>query len=124
METSAPLASMAWMSAGTGAWVQAPATGLQPSVVQASPSSQEGGAPARQPVALQVSAPLQKSPSSQAAATGAWAQAPVPGLQVSLVQETPSSQEGGAPGWQPSEGSQVSAPLQKLPSSQAPAAQA
>src|SRR5690242_15458060 len=89
---------------------------LQPSVVQALPSSQASGVPPAQVPPWQVSAPLQTLPSGQGVplATLACTQ-PLAALQVSLVQALPSSQLGGVPGWQVPFW-QVSAPLQALPS--------
>lgn len=93
----------------------------QLSVVQALPSSRDGGAPAlHTPEALQVSAPLQKFPSAQVtpAATGSW-RTPVAGLQLSVVHGLPSSTVGGVPAAQDADALQVSEPLQRFPSEQA-----
>ena len=46
-----------------GAWVQAPVAGVQPSVVQKRLSSQLTGVPGPQLPAVQISAPLHRSPS-------------------------------------------------------------
>jgi uncharacterized membrane protein len=120
LQVSAPLQKLLSLQAlFWGVWTQALAVVLQLSAVQSIPSLQLGGVPDWQPVALQVSAPLQKLPSSQALFCGVWTQALAVVLQLSAVQATPSSQLGGVPGRQPAVALQVSAPLQKLPSSQA-----
>ena len=93
-----------------------PATGLQESSVQTSPSSQSGGAPPRHAPPEQVSPVVQASPSSQDAALSACTQ-PVAGSQESSVQTLPSSQSGGGPPRQmPPE--HVSPAVQGSPSSQ------
>jgi len=84
--------------------------------VQLLPSSQSGGVAAAQVPARQVSAPLQKLPSSHdvPSAAGAWLQPPA-ASQVSTVHGLWSSQSIGwdatqLPPWQ------LSLPLQALPS--------
>ena len=87
----------------------------QASVVQTSMSSQMMPTPPKQPVAEQVSSPLQKRPSSQRAFTGVEAQARVISTHSSTVQLTPSSQRKGVPAPQRPP-AQTSSPLQKTPS--------
>ena len=94
---------------------------LHESVVQLTPSSQFGGAPDWQSfTASHVSAPLQKSPSSQSPSFGTLSHEFVPSLHESVVQLTPSLQFGGVPDWQSFTASHVSVPLQKSPSLQSP----
>src|SRR5206468_2899714 len=118
-----------------GAFTQPPAlllaAGSQESAVHTIPSSQVGAVPGTHVPSsgLQVSGPVQASPSSQSAsvvqqpAIGAFTQPPVlllaVGSQLSAVQTTASSQVGAVPAthW-PVTASQVSVPLQKRPSSQ------
>jgi hypothetical protein len=101
----------------TAACTHAPVCGLQLSLVQGLPSLQFCGVPAVQAPFWQVSAPLHGLPSEHEVpfATALCVQAPVCGLQLSLVQGLPSLQFCGvpavqAPFWQ------VSAPLHRLPS--------
>src|SRR5947199_319958 len=99
--------------------MQALAVVLQLSAVQAIPSSQLGGVPATQARnAVEDAAPLQKWPSSQSLFCGVWTQALAVVLHMSAVKEMPSSLLGGVPATQPGVALQVSAPLQKWPSSQ------
>ena len=93
----------------------------QESIVHGTVSSQFAGTPAAHPATVsQVSAPLQKRPSSQRLLRGSFTQASVNSSQESMVQSTPSSQPSGAPdGSQKPSALQVSAPLQKSPSLQA-----
>jgi hypothetical protein len=70
-------------------------------------------------VALQVSAPLQNTPSSQNESLGAWRHALWALLHESAVQSTLSLQLGGVPAMHPCDGEQTSAPLQNRPSLQA-----
>jgi hypothetical protein len=93
-----------------------PKAGLQESVVQTLLSSQLGGGPPTQIPALQVSAVVQASPSSQDAVLLTFWQ-PRTGSQESSVQGLPSSQFGGAPPTQ-APPLQVSAVVQALLSSQ------
>ena len=98
-------------------------TASQVSSVQGLWSSQSGGVPATQVLFTHVSSPLQMSPSSQSPlltqqlGIGALTQ-PMAGSQRSLVQTRLSLQSSCVPFWQPAAGSQVSTPLQGLPSSQ------
>ena len=88
--------------------------------MQGLPSSVESGVLAWHcPVALHASAPLQTSPSGQdvPALTGVWL-TPEEASQVSVVQGLPSSALAGAPAVQAPLPSQVSEPLQTLPSVQ------
>jgi hypothetical protein len=107
----------------SGVCVHAFAFSSHASLVQETPSSQLGGAPAMQPcVASQISAPSQKTPSSHIVASGVCAHAFAVSSQASTVHATPSSQLGAAPATQPVvaspfAGSHVSAPLQYTPSS-------
>src|SRR2546422_6104530 len=96
----------------------APVVGSQVSTpLQTSPSLQTTGTPMQEPV-THVSAVVHGFPSSQLALLYTYTQ-PSCGSQRSSVQGLPSSQLGGAPGRQaPVAGSQVSKPLQTLPSSQ------
>jgi len=93
-------------------------------VVQPMPSSQLGGVPAAQPVAVQCSTPLQNLPSSQALSESEVVQPPAASLQESTVQAIPSLHTGGAEVTQPAAlapgalGSQASTPSQTRPSSQ------
>lgn len=73
---------------------------------------------AEQEPAAQVSLPLQKKPSSQAAAFGADMHAPLIGSQVSSVHSLPSSQTMGCPA-QRRVSVQTSASVHALPSSHA-----
>jgi hypothetical protein len=88
----------------TAACVQ-PVAGLQPSVVQALPSSQFGGVPTWHVPAWHVSAPLQASPSEHDvpfATVGFWQ---TPALQTSLVQGLLSLQSAATlHDWQPAIG--------------------
>jgi len=68
--------------------------------------------------ASHVSTPLQNKPSLQAALLATLSQALVASLHESVVQPTPSLQLTAVPTWQPSRASQVSTPLQKMPSLQ------
>jgi hypothetical protein len=94
-----------------------PVAGSQESSVQTFPSSQTGGAPPTQAPALQVSAVVQASPSSQAAVLLVLTH-PVAGSQLSSVHELPSSQSGAGPPTQ-APLPHVSAVVQASPSSQA-----
>jgi hypothetical protein len=67
--------------------------------------------------ALQVSAPLQNTPSSQGSVLLGWMQAPRP-LQISVVQTLPSSPHGVVIGW-----SQVSPTSSQMSPHSAPPAQ-
>src|SRR5512139_315654 len=92
-------------------------------------SGQMTGASSWQPFSgSQTSFPLQKSPSSQTALSGAWSHLSFASLQESTVQSTPSLQSTGVPALQiPVPGGvgqdfekaklQTSFPLQKFPSS-------
>jgi hypothetical protein len=82
----------------TGVLAHAPVTGLQPSVVQALPSSQATAVPVQVPPA-HWSAVVQRLPSLHAVpfAAGRLVQVPVPMLQASIVQALPSSQTTGVP---------------------------
>ncbi len=71
-----------------------PSAGLQPSFVQAFPSSHDGGAPPWQLPPLHVSFVVHRLPSLQGRALWLYVQ-PVAGLQLSVVQTLPSSQSGG-----------------------------
>jgi hypothetical protein len=98
------------------------AAGSQVSVpsLQVSVAGSQGGVPGWQSfTASQVSAPLQKSPSSQSRSSGALSHWSVFSLQRSVVQSTPSSQSTGVPGWQSFTASQVSTPSQNSPLLQA-----
>src|SRR5262245_58201582 len=95
----------------------------QLSSVQPTLSSQ-GSPPVAQPVpgaplaGSQTSEPLQKSVSAHCEWTSWWLQLSLCSLQVSMLQLAVSSQ-GSPSEIQPFTGSQVSAPVQKRPSSQA-----
>jgi hypothetical protein len=107
-----------------------PEAGTHESVVQDLPSLQLRAVPAMQPVASvpapasHTSVPLHRFVSAQRLLTFVYTQAPVAGLQESVVHECPSSQGGGAvPGLQMPVGppplrSHVSTPLQALLSEQ------
>ena len=102
----------------TGAWLT-PLTGSQLSAVQAFPSSNASGVPARQSsTASQVSLPEQTSLSSQRLSVATFAM-PLIGSQLSTVQLTPSSGFSGV-FETPVIGSQLSA-VQASPSSHDPA---
>src|SRR6267143_559881 len=92
--------------------------GPQESAVQGLLSSQLRAVPGVQAPALQISSPLQTLPSEQEvpSATGLLKQ-PVVGSQASVVQALLSLQTSGVPGAQ-RPCSQVSLPLQALPSEQ------
>src|SRR3990172_1677148 len=95
-----------------GTLLQLSVLSLQESAVQATASAQFTAEPAWQPsVALQVSVPLQKNPSLQAALFGVWVQLSVNSLQESVVQAVASSQPTGVPDRQLF-ATQVSTPLQ------------
>src|SRR5882724_2801908 len=85
---------------GTGPWSHILVVSLHESVVHTTWSSQSTGVPSHCPVArLQVSTPLQKSPSLH---VSVWPQACAPVSQVSCVQATPSSQSASVlqqPSW-------------------------
>jgi hypothetical protein len=110
---------LSWQLASFGKWTQ-PTEAMQVSTVQETLSAQFNAVPAWQPsVALQVSMPLQRSPSLQSALTGVNEQAPVFGLQSSTVHGMLSLQTTGAPGTHFPPGtlvSHVSTPLQASPS--------
>src|SRR5438128_6343968 len=93
-----------------------PVAGSQLSSVHPLLSSQFRGGPPTHSPSLQVSSVVQALPSSQGSVFGTWRQ-PSCGSQLSSVQPLWSSHEGAAPGvhWL---STQVSKPLQKLPSSQ------
>jgi hypothetical protein len=76
--------------------------------------------PAVQCPAVQVSAPLQTSPSPHAvpSLTGAWTQ-PAVGSQESVVQGFPSSQVSAVPAWHAPSAVQVSWPSHRVALSQA-----
>ena len=68
-------------------------------------------------VALHVSAPLQKSPSSQVPSFATLSQESVLSLHESSVQPTPSSQVTAVPVWhEHMSGLQISIPVQNRPS--------
>jgi hypothetical protein len=94
-----------------------PDCGSHASIVQGLASSQDTGAPATHCPAAQASPDVQESPSLHAvpSTTAAWTQ-PTSGLQLSAVQGFESSQLGGVPAEQTPAPSQVSRPLQALPS--------
>jgi hypothetical protein len=92
----------------------------QESVVQATVSPHATGVPAWHPsVALQVSAPSQNWPLSQAVLLATLVHASVVSLHASIVHVTESLHVTAVPGWQPRVALQVSAPLQNSPSSHA-----
>ena len=100
----------------TGVVVQ-PVAGLQPSVVQALPSSQSSAVPAVQTPAWQVSAPLQTLPSAHAVPFETTALLQLPAVQTSVVHGFESLQsaltlqelqDGMGACWQPLTALQVS----------------
>jgi hypothetical protein len=93
-----------------------PMAGLHASSVQRFPSSQLGGGPPAHEPPLQASPIVHALPSLQGFEFGAWTH-PTAGLQESSVQAFRSAQLGGTPGLQ-TPFTQVSAPLQALPSLQ------
>jgi len=103
-----------------------PVPASQKSTVQGFPSSTAGGVPGKQlPMASHSSLPLHTVASGQAVPGGAEARNhPVPGVQVTTWQALGNSIDGGmaGPATQVPAPSQVSAPLQALPSSQLRAA--
>jgi len=94
-----------------------PVSGLQPSVVQTSPSSQSGAEPPTHAPPAHVSFVVQRLPSSQGTELFVFTQ-PIDGLQVSVVQTFPSLQSSAGPPWQEPP-PQVSSVVQALPSSHA-----
>jgi hypothetical protein len=119
-QVSAPLqrlASAQLVPSTAGVWVT-PSVGEQASVLQGLPSSTLRVDPAvHVPETSQVSLPLQALPSLHdvPAATGVCV-TPLAASQASVVQGLPSSTVGAAPATQAPLASQVSGPLQALPS--------
>ena len=92
----------------------------QVSTVQSTPSSVAGATPAWQSAAAsQLSEPLQNRPSSQAASEATAVHSALASSHASVVQSMPSSHSIAVPAAQPVAVSQVSMPLQNMPSSQA-----
>ena len=97
-QPSAVHASPSSQSNGFGVLTTTSPTSSQESSVHPTPSSVTGGVPAWQSsVAWQVSAPLQKSASSQFASFGAFTTTSPTSSQESSVHPTPSSVTGGVP---------------------------
>jgi hypothetical protein len=84
-------------SASLGVWTHWSAASSQVSTVQVIPSEQSKAAGWQSSAGSQISAPLQKAPSSQLAGSGVWTHWSAASSQASTVQATPSAQSMGAP---------------------------
>lgn len=117
--TSQAPAAVRQTVAGAAAAYWQPLAGLHESVVQTFPSSQLRGGPPTQAPAEHASAVVHALPSSQVVpfGTGTWT-TPRVGEHESAVQALPSSMTSGVPAAQMPAPSQVSLPLQTLPSEQ------